>query len=82
MYDPKLALIFCNTKRKVDEVSSNLQARGYSADAIHGDMNQSQRDRVMAKFRSCRIEILVATDVAARGIDVDDVDAVFNYCFL
>ncbi len=79
MYDPKLSLVFCNTKRKVDEVVSSLQARGYSADALHGDMNQSQRDRVMAKFRSGSIEILIATDVAARGIDVDDIDMVFNF---
>lgn len=79
MYDPKLSLIFCNTKRKVDEVTAQLQIRGYSADAIHGDMNQTQRDRVMDKFRHCKIEILVATDVAARGIDVDDVEAVFNF---
>jgi ATP-dependent RNA helicase DeaD len=79
MYDPKLSLVFCNTKRRVDEVTSCLQARGYYADAIHGDMNQSQRDRVMAKFRSGAIELLVATDVAARGIDVDDIDMVFNY---
>ncbi|WP_082121518.1 DEAD/DEAH box helicase [Endomicrobium proavitum] len=79
MYDPKLSLVFCNTKRKVDEVTSSLQARGYAADAIHGDMNQSQRDRVMAKFRSGAIELLIATDVAARGIDVDDIDMVFNY---
>ncbi|MCL2390520.1 MAG: DEAD/DEAH box helicase [Endomicrobia bacterium] len=79
MYDPKLSLVFCNTKRRVDEVTASLQARGYSADAIHGDMNQSQRDRVMAKFRSGSIELLIATDVAARGIDVDDIDMVFNY---
>jgi ATP-dependent RNA helicase DeaD len=79
MYDPKLSLVFCNTKKKVDEVVSSLQARGYSADALHGDMNQSQRDRVMAKFRSCSIELLIATDVAARGIDVDDIDMVFNF---
>jgi len=79
IYDPKLALVFCNTKRKVDEVISHLQARGYSADGIHGDMNQIQRDRVMAKFRSGTVEVLVATDVAARGIDVDDVETVFNY---
>ncbi|MDR1104627.1 MAG: DEAD/DEAH box helicase [Endomicrobium sp.] len=79
MYNPKLSIVFCNTKRKVDEVTSSLQARGYSADALHGDMNQSQRDRVMAKFRSGSIEILTATDVAARGIDVDDVDMVFNF---
>jgi ATP-dependent RNA helicase DeaD len=79
MYNPKLSIVFCNTKRKVDEVTSSLQARGYSADALHGDMNQAQRDRVMAKFRSGSIEILTATDVAARGIDVDDVDMVFNF---
>ena len=79
VYDPKLALIFCNTKRKVDEVVSHLQARGYFADGIHGDMNQVQRDRVMAKFRKGTVEFLVATDVAARGIDVENVDAVFNY---
>jgi ATP-dependent RNA helicase DeaD len=79
IYDPKLALVFCNTKRKVDDVVVNLQARGYFADAIHGDMSQSQRDRVMAKFRKGAVEILVATDVAARGIDVENVEAVFNY---
>ncbi|MFH1367497.1 MAG: DEAD/DEAH box helicase [Elusimicrobiota bacterium] len=79
VYDPKLALVFCNTKRKVDEVVSHLQARGYFADGIHGDMNQGQRDRVMAKFRKGAVEILVATDVAARGIDVENVDAVINY---
>ncbi|MDR0977909.1 MAG: DEAD/DEAH box helicase [Endomicrobium sp.] len=79
MYNPKLSIVFCNTKRKVDEVTSSLQARGYSADALHGDMNQSQRDRVMAKFRSGAVEILTATDVAARGIDVDNIDLVFNF---
>ncbi|MDR2811916.1 MAG: DEAD/DEAH box helicase [Endomicrobium sp.] len=79
MYNPKLSIVFCNTKRKVDEVISSLQARGYSADALHGDMNQAQRDRVMSKFRSGSIEILTATDVAARGIDVDDIDMVFNF---
>lgn len=79
MADAKLSLVFCNTKRRVDEVTAQLQIRGYSADAIHGDMNQTQRDRVMDKFRNSKIEILVATDVAARGIDVDDVEAVFNF---
>ena len=79
MADAKLSLVFCNTKRRVDEVTAQLQVRGYSADAIHGDMTQTQRDRVMDKFRNCKIEILVATDVAARGIDVDDVEAVFNF---
>ena len=68
---------FCNTK--VDEVTGALQARGYSAEALHGDMKQSERDRVMNKFRKGNIDILVATDVAARGIDVDNVEAVFNY---
>lgn len=75
----KLALVFCNTKRRVDELTSSLQSRGYSAEALHGDMKQEQRDRVMAKFRKGNIDILIATDVAARGIDVDDVEAVFNY---
>lgn len=79
MHNLKLALVFCNTKRRVDRLVSHLQARGYFADGLHGDMNQNQRDRVMAKFRKGQIEILVATDVAARGIDVDDVEAVFNY---
>ena len=74
-----LGIVFCNTKRKVDEVTSTLQARGYSADALHGDMKQSERDRVMNKFRKGLLDILVATDVAARGIDVNNIDAVFNY---
>lgn len=78
-YNPKLAVVFANTKKGVDELVEHLQARGYMADGLHGDMNQSQRDRVMAKFRSGSIEILVATDVAARGIDVEDIEAVFNY---
>lgn len=79
MYNPKLSLIFCNTKKMVDELTSNLQGRGYFAEGLHGDMKQQQRDRVMNSFRNGRTEILVATDVAARGIDVDDVEAVFNY---
>lgn len=79
LYNPKLSVIFCNTKKRVDEVVAQLQTRGYFADGLHGDMKQSQRDRVMSKFRTGTIEVLVATDVAARGIDVDDVEAVFNY---
>ncbi len=75
----KLSLIFCNTKKRVDELASNLQARGYLAEALHGDMRQTQRDKVMAKFRQRKIDVLIATDVAARGIDVDDIEAVFNY---
>ncbi len=79
IYDPKLSVVFCNTKRMVDELVSALQVRGYFAEGLHGDLKQSQRDRVMNSFRNGKTEILVATDVAARGIDVDDVDAVFNY---
>lgn len=79
MYNPKLSLVFCNTKRQVDELVDGLQGRGYFAEGLHGDLKQSQRDRVMHGFRNGKTEILVATDVAARGIDVDDVEAVFNY---
>lgn len=78
-YNPKLSLIFCNTKRQVDELTKELSDRGYFAEGLHGDMKQAQRDRVMKNFRSGKTEILIATDVAARGIDVDDVEAVFNY---
>lgn len=74
-----LGLIFCNTKRRVDELVENLHARGYAADALHGDMKQFQRDQVMKKFRAGHTELLVATDVAARGIDVDDIEVVINY---
>ena len=79
IYNPRLSVVFCNTKRQVDELISDLKGRGYFADGIHGDMKQAQRDRVMADFRNGKTEILIATDVAARGIDVDDVDIVFNY---
>ena len=79
VYDPKLAMVFCNTKKRVDELVEMLQGRGYFAEGLHGDLKQAQRDKVMQKFRNGTIEILVATDVAARGIDVDDIDVVFNY---
>lgn len=75
----KLLVIFCNTKKRVDDLCKDLQARGYSAESLHGDMKQLQRDNVMSRFRHGLIDILIATDVAARGIDVDDVEAVFNY---
>ena len=78
-YDPKLSLVFCNTKKMVDELTAELQGQGYFAEGLHGDMKQAQRDRVMKSFREGKVDILVATDVAARGIDVDDVEAVFNY---
>lgn len=79
LYSPKLSVVFCNTKKGVDELVQALQGRGYFAEGLHGDLKQEQRDRVMNGFRNGRTEILVATDVAARGIDVDDVEAVFNY---
>lgn len=78
-YHPKRSLIFCNTKRMVDELSEHLKDRGYQAEGLHGDLSQGQRDTVMNLFRGGRMDILIATDVAARGIDVDDVEAVFNY---
>jgi ATP-dependent RNA helicase DeaD len=79
LHDLKLSLVFCNTKRRVDELVETLKSRGYLADGLHGDLQQRQRDTVMSKFRKREIEILVATDVAARGIDVGDIEAVFNY---
>jgi len=79
IYNLKSSLVFCNMKRRVDEVVMHLQARGYVADGLHGDMTQPQRDRAMNSFRKNLTEILVATDVAARGIDVEDIEAVFNY---
>jgi ATP-dependent RNA helicase DeaD len=79
LYDLKLGIIFCNTKRMVDDLVEHLEAAGYQADRLHGDMTQNMRDRVMNKFRKSGLEFLVATDVAARGIDVDDVQVVFNY---
>ncbi|EON77410.1 Cold-shock DEAD-box protein A [Lunatimonas lonarensis] len=74
-----LSLIFCNTKRATDEVTEELIARGIQAEALHGDLSQAQRTKVMNKFRKGHCSVLVATDVAARGIDVDNVEAVFNY---
>src|SRR5213082_4152542 len=79
IHDLKLGIIFCNTKRMVDDLVEHLNTQGYSADRLHGDMTQVMRDRVMNKFRKSGLEFLVATDVAARGIDVDDVEVVFNY---
>lgn len=77
--DYKLVMIFCNTKKNVDEVTSQLLTRGFLAEALHGDMKQMQRDRVMARFREGTINVLVASDVAARGLDIDDVEIVFNF---
>ncbi|MBS7528042.1 DEAD/DEAH box helicase [Fusibacter paucivorans] len=79
MYNYKLSIVFCNTKKRVDEVADMLQARGYLCDKIHGDMKQTLRINVINKFKRGDIELLVATDVAARGLDIDNVEAVFNY---
>ena len=78
-YNPKLSLIFCNTKKMVDDLTEDLKGRGYFAEGLHGDMSQMMRDKVMKGFRSGTVEILIATDVAARGLDVEGVEAVFNY---
>ncbi|MFM1650894.1 DEAD/DEAH box helicase [Brevibacillus sp. B_LB10_24] len=77
--DVELGIIFCRTKRGVDELTEALQARGYLADGLHGDLSQAQRDKVMKAFREGTIEFLIATDVAARGIDVGNVTHVINY---
>ncbi|HBN82437.1 MAG TPA: ATP-dependent RNA helicase [Clostridiales bacterium] len=79
IYTPQLSLVFCNTKKMVDEVTSQLQSRGYFADALHGDLRQSVRSKIIEAFRKGKTEILVATDVAARGLDIEHVEAVFNY---
>ncbi|HTH49973.1 MAG TPA: DEAD/DEAH box helicase [Candidatus Limnocylindria bacterium] len=79
LHNVTLGIIFCNTQRMVDELTEHLHAAGYSADALHGGLAQAARDRVMKKFRTGSLEFLVATDVAARGIDVDDIQVVFNY---
>lgn len=78
-FEPKLSMIFCNTKAMVDELTENLVAKGFKAAGLHGDMKQQSRTQVLNAFKGGRLNILIATDVAARGIDVDDVDAVFNY---
>jgi len=78
-HNPNRSIVFCNTKRMVDELVDELQFRGYAPDGIHGDMKQESRTTVMNAFKNGKVDILVATDVAARGIDVDDIDAVFNY---
>ncbi len=77
--DPRLAIVFCNTKKAVDECTEALLARGYPADRLHGDVTQQMRERVLQRFREGKIEVLIATDVAARGIDIEEIDIVFNY---
>ncbi|MGC1481467.1 MAG: DEAD/DEAH box helicase [Chthoniobacterales bacterium] len=77
--DVKCAIVFCATKMMCDQLAEHLIARGYVADKLHGDITQAARERVMKRFRERRVEFLVATDVAARGLDVDDIEVVFNY---
>ncbi|MFT8338438.1 DEAD/DEAH box helicase [Schleiferilactobacillus harbinensis] len=77
--DPSLALIFGRTKRRVDELTRGLQARGYNAEGIHGDLSQQKRMDVLKQFKHGQLDILVATDVAARGLDISGVSHVFNY---
>lgn len=79
VYNPRKAIIFCNTKRKVDNLIEILKRNRYKAEALHGDIKQAQRDRIMKKLKSGEFQILVATDVAARGIDVQELDLVINY---
>ncbi|MCL2860290.1 MAG: DEAD/DEAH box helicase [Oscillospiraceae bacterium] len=79
IHNPKSCLVFCNTKRKVDNVIETLKQKGYSAEALHGDIAQSHRDRIMKSFKQGNFKILVATDVAARGIDVNDLEIVINF---
>lgn len=79
IYDYKLVMVFCNTKVGVDDVTAKLLQRGYLVEGLHGDMKQEQRERVMNRYRSGSLDILVASDVAARGLDITDIDVVFNY---
>ena len=79
MDSPRLTIVFCNTKKAVDDTVDALTARGYAADRLHGDLNQIMRERVMRNFRNGTIEVLVATDVAARGLDVNDIDLIVNF---
>jgi len=73
------SIIFCRTKSDVDDVTSNLVSRGFLAEAIHGDIEQKAREKILKRFKDAKIKILVATDVAARGIDVEDLNYVVNY---
>jgi ATP-dependent RNA helicase DeaD len=77
--DPELTIIFCNTKVAVDMVARRLQELDYSAGELHGDLRQAKRERVLDKFRESRVRILVASDVAARGLDIEETSMVVNY---
>lgn len=77
--DPKSVIVFCRTRTEVDELTETLAGRGYQADAIHGGLSQEQRDRVLRRFRENKSQILIATDVAARGLDIEHISHVVNY---
>ena len=79
MESPGITIIFCRTRREVDELGEAVRMRGYEAETLHGEMNQAARDRVMARFRAEQADLLIATDVAARGLDIDQVTHVINY---
>ena len=76
---PELTIVFGRTKRRVDELARGLEARGYRAEGIHGDLSQQKRMSVLRSFKSGHLDILVATDVAARGLDISGVTHVYNY---
>ncbi len=78
-YRPFLAILFCRTKRRAKSLNAALQSRGYLSDELHGDLSQAKRERVIKKFRDAKIQLLVATDVAARGLDIEGITHVFNY---
>ncbi|WMT38966.1 DEAD/DEAH box helicase [Paenibacillus sp. D2_2] len=76
---PYLAVVFCRTKRRASKLNQELQEQGYASDELHGDLSQAKREQVMKKFRDAKLQILVATDMAARGLDIEGVTHVFNY---
>ncbi|WP_298407045.1 DEAD/DEAH box helicase [uncultured Chloroflexus sp.] len=76
---PQLAIVFCRTRQEADDIGERLQGRGYAAESLHGDLSQAVRDRVMRRFRDGQLDVLVATDVAARGLDIAEVSHVINY---
>ena len=79
VYNPNKAIIFCNTKKKVDDLIEKLNSKGYKSEGLHGDIKQAQRERIMKRVKKGELKILIATDVAARGLDIDGLDLVINY---
>ena len=79
LYNPNKSIVFCNTKKKVDDLLEKLKSKGYKVEGLHGDIKQSQRERIMKRVKKGELKILIATDVAARGLDIDGLDLVINY---